>query len=151
MIDGPGEYEIKGVFIKGIIGFHDNQEGKERGLVTIFTIESEGMKICHLSDLGQKELTTEQLDQLGEVDILMLPVGSEHSLDAKAASSIIGQIEPRVVIPMKYKIPKLKANLDELNKFLKQMGAEDAEKEKRLKIKLKDLPQEETKIIILEP
>ena len=151
VIDSPGEYELKGVFIKGIRAFHDSQEGKERGQVVIFKIEAEGMKLCHLSDFGQKELSDEQLEAVGEVDVLMTPVASKHSLDAKGASNIISQIEPRIVIPMHYKIPNLKIDLDGVDKFLKQMGEQDIKPEKKLKLSLRDLPQEETKIIVLEP
>jgi len=146
-----GEYEVKDVFIKGIPGFHDDKEGKERGEVVIYTIEAEGIKLCHLSDLGQKELTPEQLEKIGEVDILMIPVASSHSLDAKMAAGIISQIEPRVVIPMHYKIPGLNIDLDGVDKFLKVMGAESAQKEKKLKITKSSLPAEETKVIVLEP
>lgn len=151
LIDGPGEYERKGIFIKGILAFHDKSEGKERGEVTVYKIEAEDMKLCHLSDFGQKELSPEQLEKIGEIDILILPVGSEHSLGAKEASSIIAQIEPRIVIPMHYKIPKLKVKLEAVDKFLKLMGAEDVKPEKKLKISLKDLPKEETKIVLLSP
>ncbi len=149
LIDGAGEYETRGIFIKGIPAFHDKSEGKERGSVILYKVEAEGMKLCHLSDFGQKELTPEQLEELGEIDILMVPVGSEHSLGAKDASGVISQIEPRIVIPMHYKIPKLKVKLDSLEKFLKLMGAEDVKPEKKIKISLKDLPKEETKIVTL--
>lgn len=150
-IKNIGEYEVKDIFIKGIPAFHDALEGKERGEVIIYKIESEGLKLCHLSDLGQKELTPEQLELIGEVDILMIPVGSTHSLDAKMASQIISQIEPRIVIPMHYKLPKLKINLDGVDKFLKVMGAEGTKPEKKLKITSTHLPVEETKIVVLEP
>lgn len=151
LIDSPGEYEIKDVFVKGIPAFHDNTEGKERGEVVIYKLEAEGLQLCHLSDLGQKELTPEQLDQIGAVDILMIPVGGTFTIDAKQASEIVAQIEPRIVIPMHYKLPKLKVDIDEVDKFLKVMGAEKVAPEKKLKISPRYLPLEETKIIILEP
>ena len=151
LIDSPGEYEIKDVFTRGISAFHDNSQGKDRGEVVLYKIEAEGIKLCHLSDLGQKELTDEQVEQIGEVDILMIPVASIHSLDAKGAAHIISQIEPRMVIPMHYKLPKLKINLDGVDKFLKVMGAEGAKPEKKFKITSSHLPVEETKIVVLEP
>lgn len=150
IIDEPGEYEIKDVFVKGISAFHDSTEGKERGGVVIYKIIAEGLKLCHLGDLGQKELTPEQLEEIGEVDILIVPVGGTYTIDAKQASEIISQIEPRIVIPMHYKISGLKVQLDGVNKFLKVMGAEDSQKEKKLKITKSHLPAEETKIIVLE-
>jgi len=151
LIETPGEYETKGVFIKGIRGFHDNAEGKERGVTTIYKIEVEEMKVCHLGDIGQKELKEEQLEEIGEVDILMIPVGGNFTVGAKEAANIISQIEPKIVIPMHYKIPKLKLNLEPLEKFLKIMGREEIEPQKKLKISLKDLPKEEIEIVVLKP
>jgi len=153
LINSPGEYEIKDVFIQGIIASHDTQGGKERGDVIIYKIEGEDITLCHLADLGQKELTSEQLEQIGDVDILIIPVGGKVTIDAKEASEIISQIEPRVVIPMHYKIPnlKLKAELDGVDRFLKVMGEEGAVPEKKFKITAKNLPAEETKIVVLEP
>ena len=151
VIDSPGEYEIKDVFIKGIPAFHDNSQGQERGENVVYKIEAEGMKLCHLGDLGQKELNESQVEQIGEVDILFIPVGGSLTIDAKEASGIISQIEPRIVIPMHYKLPKLKPALDSVDKFLKTMGTEKVAPERKLKVKVKDLPVEETKIIVLEP
>ena len=151
LIDGPGEYEVKGVYIKGIPAFHDNSSGKERGRVTIFTIETEEIKVCHLSDFGQKELTEQQLEEIGEVNILMIPVGEVYTIGPKEASTIINQIEPQIVIPMHYKIPKLKEKLWELEKFLKVMGIKNPEYSSKLSIKKKDLVEEKTQVIILKP
>lgn len=151
LIEEPGEYEIKEVFIKGIPAFHDNSRGKERGVVTIYKIEAEAIKVCHLSDLGQKELTAEQLEEIGEVDILMIPVGGIYTIGPKEAATIISQIEPKIVIPMHYKIPKLKFNFEKVEKFLKVMGQEEIPPQKNLKIKAKDLPKEEMKIVVLQP
>lgn len=151
LIEEPGEYEIKEVFIKGIPAFHDNSGGKEKGVVTIYKIEAEAIKVCHLSDLGQKELTAEQLEEIGEVDILMIPVGGIYTIGPKEAATIISQIEPKIVIPMHYKIPKLKFNFEKVEKFLKVMGQEEIPPQKNLKIKAKDLPKEEMKIVVLQP
>lgn len=151
LIEGPGEYERKGVFIQGISSFHDEKEGKERGQNTIYTIDAEEMRLCHLGDFGEIELSPEQLEQIGDVDILMIPVGGVYTIDAKGAAKIIAQIEPRIVIPMHYHLPKLKVKLDGLDKFLKEMGRKSVEPQPKLLIKKKDLPPEETKIVILSP
>ena len=151
IIEGPGEYEIKGIFIQGISSFHDNVQGKERGENTIYTLESEGIKICHLGDLGQKELTDEQLEKIGAVDILMIPVGGVYTISAKEATKIISQIEPKIVIPMHYHIPKLKIKLEGLDKFLKMMGVKAPEVSKKLSISQRNLPSEGMKIIVLKP
>ncbi len=152
IIEGPGEYEIKEVFIKGIHSFHDDKEGKERGLNTIYTVEAEGMKFCHLGDLGQKQLTDEQLEKIGAVDILMIPVGGIYTIDAGESQKIIGQIEPKVVIPMHYSLPKLKFKLDGLEKFLKAMGKNSIEAQDKFTVKLSTLPKEgQTEIVVLKP
>ena len=151
LISGPGEYEIKGVSIQGISSFHDNVQGKERGENTIYTLESEGIKICHLGDLGQKELTDEQLEKIGAIDILMIPVGGVYTISAKEATKIISQIEPKIVIPMHYHIPKLKIKLEGLDKFLKMMGVKAPEVSKKLSISQRNLPSEGMKIIVLKP
>jgi len=151
IIKGPGEYEIKGVFVQGIPGFHDNSQGAERGNVTIYTIEAEGMRICHLGDLGQKELSSDQLDKIGEVDILMIPVGGIYTIDAGEAIKIMAQIEPKITIPMHYQIPELKIKLGGIDKFLKALGIKSLEPLPKLSIRKKDISSEEAKIIVLKP
>ncbi|MCL5010595.1 MAG: MBL fold metallo-hydrolase [Patescibacteria group bacterium] len=153
LIDSPGEYEVKGVFVKAIPAFHDNNSGRERGEVVIFKIETEAVRLCHLSDLGQKELFNEQLEEIGDVDVLFVPVGGVVTVNAKEASSIVSQIEPKIVIPMHYKIPGLttKSDLAEVKDFLKVMGQENMAPQPKIKITQKDLAKEETEIIVLQP
>jgi len=151
LIDGPGEYEIKKVFIQGIPSWHDKVKGKSRGNNTCYTIETEEMKLCHLGDLGQGELSDEQLQALGEIDILMIPVGGIYTISGEEASKIISQIEPKIVIPMHYSLPKLKIKLEGIEKFLKVMGKKETESLNKLSIKKKDLPKEEVEIIVLRP
>jgi len=151
LIKGPGEYEIKEVYIQAIPAFHDNSQGKQKGENTIYTIEAEEMKLCHLGDLGQKELTSEQLESIGDVDILMIPVGGIYTISAKEAMKIMSQIEPKIIIPMHYQLPKLKIKLEGLDKFLKTVGVKKLEPLPKLSIKKKDILEEEVKIIILKP
>ena len=151
LIEGPGEYEIKNVFVEGIPSFHDSSQGKERGKNTIYTIESEDLRLCHLGDLGQRELNSEQLERMGNIDILMIPIGGVYTISAKEASKIISQLEPKIVIPMHYLVPKLKIKLEGLNKFLKIMGIKTPEILKKLSIKKRNLPTDGIKIIILKP
>ena len=148
LIEGPGEYEVKEIAIQGIPSFHDEEEGKKRGSNTIYLIEMEEMKVCHLGDFGQKELTEDQLEQIGDIDVLMVPVGGEYTLDAKGAAHVISQIEPKIVIPMHYAIPKLKIKLDEVDKFLKEIGKKSVVPQPKLLIKKKDLPSE-TQVVVL--
>jgi len=149
IINGPGEYEVKNVFVYGLKAFHDNKEGTERGKITCYVIEINGIKIAHLSDLGQDNLNERQLSILEGVDILLIPVGGTYTINGTGAVKIISQIQPRIIVPMHYKIPGLKIKLEPVETFLKEFGVNDPEKMDKLKIQKKDLPQEETKVIIL--
>lgn len=151
VISGPGEYEIKGAMIYGIPSYHDDQQGATRGENIIYLIEIENIWLAHLGDLGQKSLTDTQLELLEGVDILLTPVGGTYTINAKEASHIISQVEPRIIIPMHYKIPGLKLDIDDVNKFIKEMGLKAGEPENKFRIQKKDLPQEETKLVILKP
>lgn len=150
LIEGPGEYEIKGVFVQGIHSWHDDKAGRERGANTIYSIEIEEMRICHLGDLGQKELSAEQLERIGAVDILMIPIGGIYTINASTAFKIMSQIEPKITIPMHYALPKLKIKLESLDKFLKTLGIKKIEPLAKLSLKKKDLPTEEAKIVVLK-
>lgn len=152
LIDGPGEYEIKRVYIVGVPSYHDDSEGKERGENTIYTIEAEGIKLCHLGDLGQKQLTDLQVEKIGNIDILMVPVGGNYTISAHDAQNIISQIEPKIIIPMHYKIPGIiKVKLDGLEKFFKVMGQNSIEPQSKFSVKKESLPKEKTEIVLLKP
>lgn len=152
MIDGPGEYEIKGVFVQGIPSFHDDAQGKERGANTIYAIEAEGMRLCHLGDFGQKELTDEQLEKIGHVDILMIPVGGNYTIASSEATKIVGQIEPKIVVPMHYELPKLSVKLEGVDKFLKAMGKTGVTPQDKFTVKISTLPKDkDMEIVVLTP
>jgi L-ascorbate metabolism protein UlaG (beta-lactamase superfamily) len=151
LIDRPGEYEVKGVYIKAIPSFHDNVKGKERGENLIFLIEAEDLRVCHLGDIGQKELENGQIEEIGEVDILMIPVGGVYTISFKEAIKIMSQIEPKITIPMHFALPKLKVKLDSVEKFLKSLGIKSIKAEKKLSVKKESLSPEEAKIVLLEP
>jgi L-ascorbate metabolism protein UlaG (beta-lactamase superfamily) len=151
LIENPGEYEIKGVFIKAIKSFHDKSDGKERGENLIFLIDSEDLRVCHLGDLGQKELNEKQVEEIGSVDVLMIPIGGVYTISQKEAIKILEQLEPKIIIPMHYSLPKLKIKLDSVDKFLKSLGIKSLTPEKKLSIKKENLSSEESKIVLLEP
>lgn len=153
LVAGPGEYEVKGVFVQGIPSFHDTENGKEKGQNTIYTIEVEGMRFCHLGDLGQKELTDEQIDKIGTIDVLMIPVGGEFTISSAEAVKITSQIEPRIVIPMHYELPKLKIKLDPVEKFLKAMGknAGAIVPQDKFLAKESNMPKDGMEIVVLQP
>ncbi|MFA6534049.1 MAG: MBL fold metallo-hydrolase [Patescibacteria group bacterium] len=149
ILEGAGEYEVKKLVVYGVPTYHDNKQGAERGLNTCFRIDAEGLTIVHLGDLGHI-LTAEQLEFLEGADILLIPVGGRYTLDAKTASEVVSQIEPRIVIPMHYKMAGAKVDLDPVENFLKEMGVRTPEKLDKLKISKKDLMTEDTKVILLE-
>jgi L-ascorbate metabolism protein UlaG (beta-lactamase superfamily) len=152
LIEGPGEYEVKGVFVQGIPSFHDDKEGKERGQNTIYVLEAEEMRFCHLGDLGQKQLTDEQLEKIDGVDVLMIPVGGEYTIDSSEAQKIIGQIEPKIVIPMHYALTKGDSKLDDVSKFLKTMGKPSVVPQDKLIVKDSTMPKEGAmEIVVLQP
>lgn len=146
LIWGPGEYEVKDVFIYGINALTD-----EKSPNTIYIIEIEDIKICHLGDFNEKDLTEDKIEKIGDIDVLLVPVGGQNTISAKEALQIMSKIEPRITIPMTYQIPKLKMKLDGLDKFFKALGVKPIEALPKLTIKKKDIEPEEAKIIILNP
>lgn len=147
IIQTPGEYENHGIAIRGIQSFHDDKQGTERGLNTIYVFKAEDMTICHLGDLGHV-LTDKQVEDIGDVDILMIPVGGTYTIDAKTAVEVITQIEPKVVIPMHYKVPGHTSTvLEGPEKFVKELGL-TPEKVDKYKISKKLLPVEEEKLVV---
>jgi len=152
LVKGPGEYEAKGVFVQGIPSFHDDVNGKEKGQNTIYVFEAEGIRFCHLGDLGQKELTDDQVDKIGQVDVLMIPIGGSFTIDSSAAQKIIGQIEPKIVIPMHYAADKSDKELEGVDKFLKTMGKNSVTPQDKLIVKDSALPKEGAmEIVVLQP
>ncbi len=149
LIDGPGEYEVSEVSITGIRTFHDKQGGKEQGYNTIYIFDLEDVRICHLGDLAHP-LTESQTEGLDGVDVLLVPVGGGHALDAQGATELIGQLEPRIVIPMHYRTAGGDANLQDISAFAHALGITDVAPVEKVSIRKSDLP-ETVKIIILEP
>ena len=149
IIDGPGEYEIKGITIEGIPSFHDKKQGAERGNNTIYVIKIDEIRICHLGDLGHI-LTNGQLEKINGIDILMIPVGGTYTISWSEADTVVNQIEPRVVIPMHYQLPGLKIKLDPVDKFCKEMGVSAKETFSKISLKKKDLLQEKTEVRVME-
>lgn len=147
IVDGPGEYEISGVSVLGISSFHDRVSGKERGLNTIYIVTLDGMRLVHLGDLGC-QLSDEQIEEINGVDVLFVPVGGTYTLNAKEAVEIINQVEPKIIIPMHYKLPGIPFALAPVDDFLSQMGATTTEKLDKLNINREKLP-EEKKVVLL--
>jgi L-ascorbate metabolism protein UlaG (beta-lactamase superfamily) len=144
----PGEYEVQGVFVTGIPTFHDRKQGSERGQNIVFLFDFDGLTICHLGDLGDM-LSQSQAEALGNVDVLLVPVGGVYTITAARAAEVVSLLEPRLVIPMHYKTKALRLRLGTLRPFLNEMGAEDVAPRESLRVTKASLP-EETEIVVLE-
>lgn len=148
VFDRPGEYEIAGAVITGISSFHDDTSGSERGTNIIYQLMFDRLNLVHLGDLGQKTLTEDQVDQIGDVDILFIPVGGVYTIDSKAAAGIISQLEPKIIIPIHFKTEGLKFELDGVDAFLKEMGAEGVVAQPKLSITKEKLPDEPQVVVL---
>jgi len=139
VVSRPGEYEISDVLIIGIATFHDGEGGKKRGKNTVFLMEIDEIAVCHLGDLGHV-LTSEQIEDIGNVDVLMLPVGGVSTINAPMAAEVVRQLEPKIVIPMHYKTPVLKRELETVDRFLKEIGAKQVASQPKLSVNKSNLP-----------
>lgn len=150
VIEDPGEYGLKEIEILGIASFHDSQKGAVRGKNTIYLFKLEDLALAHLGDLGHT-LSDEEIEALNQVDVLLIPVGGNYTIDAAKAVEVINQIDPKIVIPMHYKIPGLTEGIqiEGIENFSKQVGQTEGPLDS-IKIIPKDLPaEEERKVIIL--
>lgn len=150
VVEGPGEFEIAGVLITGIRTYHDQDEGATLGKNIAYVLELEGLRICHLGDLGHVP-SPEQVEAMSGVDILLTPVGGGSTIGATAAAETVSLLEPKLVIPMHYQTPASKAQLDPLDRFLKEIGAPSAleDRQPKLSVTQSTLPQE-TKVQVLD-
>lgn len=148
IIDTPGEYSIKGINLVGIDSFHDEVSGEKRGKNTIFVFESEGIKICHLGDLGC-DLTSKQLDEIDGIDVLLIPIGGKYTIDGKKAAEIAKRIEPSVVIPMHYKMTGSTIDIADEKQFCDAMGVCKKDGISKLTFKKKDLEEKNMEVILM--
>lgn len=153
IVDGPGEYEITGVSILGFSSFHDSKKGEERGANTIYVIEMDGLRLCHLGDLGHT-LSDELVENLGDIDILMIPVGGGGpTITVGDAVTVVQAIEPSIIIPMHYQAqglnPEVFAKLAPVDGFLKEVGI-NAERLPKFSIKKEEINPEVQRVVVLE-
>jgi L-ascorbate metabolism protein UlaG (beta-lactamase superfamily) len=144
-LTGPGEYEIGGVFITGIATNQDVNAAEN----ILYLFDYGGVTIAHLGDMA-KVPTQTQIEALEEVNVLLVPVGGGNSLNAAQAAELVSMLEPNIVVPMHYKIPKLKLELEDVERFLKEMGITMPEVETSLKVTPTSVP-EETQVVLLDP
>jgi L-ascorbate metabolism protein UlaG (beta-lactamase superfamily) len=143
-VTGPGEYEIKGIFIKGFGAV--SKYGGAEGINTIYSILLENMNLCFLGALGNSELSAETKEALGDIDIIFLPIGGEGVLNAAEANKLATALEPKMIIPMHFEGVGDKGAL---TKFLKESGSEDVKPTEKLTIKKKDLDGKEGDVVVL--
>ncbi len=149
VVRGPGEYEIKGVRITGIATFHDAEGGKRRGKNTVYIIEMDDLVVAHLGDLGHIP-GSEEVQAMDNVDILLIPVGGNYTINATEAVEVVNLIEPKIVIPMHFKTPTLKLEVEGVDRFLREMGVKHVEPQPKLVVNKSTLPAETT-VILLSP
>lgn len=168
LIDHPGEFEVKGVFVQGIaaggsVGKHPTSEGGKRRSgdqestavahdePTLFTFDNEGLRLVHVGDLRTVP-SDEILESVNGVDILFLPVGGGDTLDAEAAMRVVNAIEPRVVVPMHFRQAgwKTTEKLLPVSAFLSEIGASKIDPVQRYSVKKRDLSGEETAVVLFE-
>jgi L-ascorbate metabolism protein UlaG (beta-lactamase superfamily) len=148
VIDGPGEYEVHGAFVTGIATYHDDSKGAEHGPNICFIIEVEGMKICHLGDLGHMP-SAGQVEDMTGADVLLVPIGGGATIDGARAAEVVSLLEARLVIPMHYKTEASKDGLDAPDRFLKEMGVTTVEPQPKLTVTRTSLPVD-TQVLILD-
>lgn len=147
-VTGPGEYEIKGVLITGVGTFHDAEHGKARGRNTIYLMEVDDLRVCHAGDLGHV-LSTEQVEEIGTVDLLFVPAGGPRMISPAQAAEVISQLEPAIVVPMDWTARDGQPT-GALEKFYHEMGLKEIEPQPRLNVAKSSLPSE-TQVVVLEP
>jgi L-ascorbate metabolism protein UlaG (beta-lactamase superfamily) len=155
LITGPGEFEIGGVFITGVATRHGvaaaaakKKTADRKDANTLYLIDYNGFSVAHLGDLDYVP-TQQQVENLGAVDVALVPIGGGTGLNASQAAEVISLLEPSIVIPMHFKTPEVSLKLDALSKFLKEMGITAPKPQESLKISRSELP-EETHVIVLD-
>lgn len=150
VISAPGEYEVKGVRVRGFQTFHDAKEGAERGKNTIYLLEAEGLSLCHLGDLGHL-LDEKIVEEFEDLDILLIPVGGGFTIGSSEAAKVVAQLGTKYVIPMHYRIEGMGESFKDLqpvSEFLEEMGVEQSEPKDELSVSAKNLP-EATEVVVL--
>jgi L-ascorbate metabolism protein UlaG (beta-lactamase superfamily) len=149
VINGPGEYEIGGVFITGLCTEKRKENGQENIINTLYLIDYFGITIVHLGDMMQVP-TQSEVESLGPVHVALVPVGGSGGLNAAKASEVISLFEPNIVVPMHYATPASKVNLEPIGKFLKVMGLSAVETLPSLKVSKPESLPDETQIVVLD-
>ncbi|MCH7951437.1 MBL fold metallo-hydrolase [Patescibacteria group bacterium] len=152
VIDAPGEYEVSGISVFGTRTFHDDEQGAKRGENVVFVIHVDDVAVAHLGDLGHV-LGDSQVEDIGEVDVLCVPVGGVITIGPKEAIAVINQLQPAIVLPMHYRTERhtkrLFGDLAAVDVFLNEGGYDQARRVDKLTLTKQTLP-EETEVVVLK-
>ncbi|KRQ87765.1 metal-dependent hydrolase [Caloramator mitchellensis] len=148
VVNKVGNFYVKDINITGVHTYHDEEGGKKRGDNIVYVFETDGMRICHLGDLGHI-LTPAQVEMISKVDILLIPVGGIYTLDAEKAKEIVSILRPKIVIPMHFKTDVLKFNLDPVDNFTAYFENVEILKGQVIEIKQEDLAREDLRVVVL--
>lgn len=149
-VRGPGEYELKGVFITGIAAFHDAERGAKLGKNTVYLLEMDDLTLCHLGDLGHLP-DSELMEAIGDIDLLFVPVGNVSTIGGATAAEVIRRLAPKIAIPMHYKTPNLVKDLEPLDRFLKELGLKEQVVQPKLSVNRSTLPLNTQVIVLSHP
>jgi L-ascorbate metabolism protein UlaG (beta-lactamase superfamily) len=149
VIKGAGRYEVRGIVVEGVAAYHDASQGAQRGHNTIFTFDADGIRMCHLGDLGHV-LSDQDVQRIGQVDVLCIPVGGFFTIGPQEATTVVGQLQPHLIFPMHVKTEKCNLPIEPVDAFLQ--GKREV---KKLDVSTFTFTKEELKaglgIIVLQP
>ena len=149
VVRGGGITDVKEIRFKGVLTYHDESQGEKRGTNTVFCFSVDGITLCHLGDLGHK-LSREQVAEIGDVDVLLVPVGGFYTVDASVASRVCDDLKPRVIIPMHFKTSKCDFPIVNEEDFLRDKGKVKKLDSSEIEFKQGELP-DVTEIVVLKP
>lgn len=154
VVNGPGEYEISNVFITGVRTYSNGGttegNGKRFVLNTVYVMDVDDFRICHLGEIAQL-LTAEQVEIIGTVNVLMVPVGGAETVGANLAAQVVSQLEPRIVIPMHYRVEGTKTErLEPVDRFVREMGAKDLSPVPKLALNGKSSLPEDVQVTVMD-
>jgi L-ascorbate metabolism protein UlaG (beta-lactamase superfamily) len=149
VIKTPGRHEAKGVVVEGILSFHDASHGTERGANIIFVIVADGIRVCHLGDLGHP-LTEKEVKAIGQVDCLMIPVGGFYTIGPDEATAVADQLKPKLIIPMHWKTEKCGFPIEAVDRFLQGKKGAHRLRRSTLSLTKKEL-EAGMGIVVLQP
>lgn len=147
LLSGPGEYEVRDLFVTGVRTYRDAVKGAEKGRNTVYLIEIDGMTVCHLGDLGHP-LTAEQAEAMPDVDVLLVAAGGD--LAPARVAEVVAQIEPKLVVPMQFRTAAGDRDRGDLDAFVKELGVEAPEPEEKLTVRPGELG-ETMQMAVLKP